>query len=71
MITPDQVPTLTAPTQRPNEPVGTGLNQGAGRGPDMLSGGDPTAITLRLLYGATGSEDIRRLLAAHEAGTTL
>jgi len=41
MRTPDDSPMLTDPTQRPNEPVTTGLNSGPGAGREALGGMDP------------------------------
>lgn len=38
---PDQLPSLTTPTQRPNEPITDGLARGAGRGREALTNYDP------------------------------
>jgi hypothetical protein len=35
-MTPDQVPSLSAPTARPNEPVTAGLPSGPGAGPEAV-----------------------------------
>ena len=40
-VYPDQIPDLSMPTQRPNEPVTDGLRLGPGRGPEALQGYDP------------------------------
>jgi len=40
-VYPDQLPSLTTPTQRPYEPVTDGLPVGAGRGMEALAGFDP------------------------------
>jgi hypothetical protein len=39
---PDQIPTLTTPSQRPGEPLTTGLSTGPGAGPEAL--GSPPAM---------------------------
>lgn len=39
--TPDDSPMLTAPTQRPDEPITAGLSVGPGPGPEALTGMDP------------------------------
>jgi hypothetical protein len=38
---PDQIPNLSDPTSRPDEPVTDGLASGAGRGPEAMTGLDP------------------------------
>jgi hypothetical protein len=38
---PDDVPSLTTPTQRPGEPITSGLSVGAGPGREALTGFDP------------------------------
>lgn len=38
---PDQLPSLTTPTQRPGEPITDGLARGAGRGREALTNYDP------------------------------
>ena len=48
-VYPDQIPNLSMPTQRPNEPVTDGLSIGAGRGPDALTGYDPRVGETRRL----------------------
>jgi hypothetical protein len=66
-VRPDDIPGLATPTERPNEPVTAGMALGPGAGP--RPGFDPvdkTGITLRVLYEATGDENIRRLIMAHE-----
>jgi hypothetical protein len=38
---PEDTPSLTDPTQRPNEPISDGLTMGPGRGRDALTNYDP------------------------------
>jgi hypothetical protein len=45
---------LYAPTQRPSEPITTGMSIGAGAGPEALRTGDRVARTLRLLADVSG-----------------
>lgn len=40
-VYPDQIPGLSDPTTRPNEPVTDGLPMGAGRGPEAMTNYDP------------------------------
>lgn len=40
-VYPDQIPSLSTPTQRPGEPITDGLAIGAGRGPEAMTGFDP------------------------------
>lgn len=40
-VYPDEIPNLTDPTQRPDEPITDGLARGAGRGRDALTNYDP------------------------------
>ncbi len=40
-VYPDQIPNLSDPTTRPDEPITDGLRVGAGRGPEALAGYDP------------------------------
>lgn len=40
-ISPDQLPNITTPTQRPQEPIADGLPVGPGRGPESLQNYDP------------------------------
>lgn len=47
-------PGLYAPTQRPSEPITTGLAMGAGAGPEALRTGDRVARTLRLMASVSG-----------------
>lgn len=65
-LRPDDIPTLSSPTERPDEPITAGLSIGAGPGPRPLPEPvDKTAIILASLYEATGDDHIRALLAAH------
>lgn len=48
-IYPEDIPNLTDPTSRPNEPISDGLSLGPGRGPEALVNRDPRAAeTMRL-----------------------
>ena len=40
-VYPDQLPSLSTPTTRPNEPITDGLAIGPGRGPEALTNYDP------------------------------
>lgn len=40
-ISPDQLPNITTPTQRPQEPISDGLPIGGGRGPEAMTNYDP------------------------------
>ena len=62
-----QPPALTpldAPTQRPNEPVTTGLPVGAGAGPEALgdTGEVPVLDKLRAIYRAYPNPDLLELI---------
>lgn len=46
---PDQLPSLTTPTQRPDEPLTDGLAVGAGRGREALTNYDPRRIEAQAL----------------------
>ena len=52
----EQTGLLTAPTNRPTEPVTAGLSRGPGAGPEALAGrtGSPTGDLMRQLSAATG-----------------
>ena len=58
---------IHAPTERPGEPLTTGLATGPGAGPEVLAGGgavaDPTLNVLQGIYSKWPSEDIRALVA--------
>lgn len=45
---------LTAPTQRPMDPITSGMPFGPGPGPDALRTGDRVSRTLRLLADVSG-----------------
>lgn len=50
-VQPEQVTPLDAPSDRPHEPVTTGLPSGAGAGPDMMAGRqDLLAMKVHLPY---------------------
>lgn len=64
-IQPGQVPSLSDPTSRPNEPVTAGLPLGAGPGPEaigLMPQAPEEVSVLRALYVKYKNEDIRRLL---------
>lgn len=58
------------PTERPNEPVTTGLPIGPGAGPSALAqpATDQVGTTLRGLYAQNPSNDILRLIELHDHG---
>lgn len=43
-VYPEDIPNLTDPTARPNEPITDGLSMGLGRGPEALVNRDPRAM---------------------------
>lgn len=57
---------IHAPTERPNEPVTTGLASGPGAGPEALVGGgaamDPTLAVLQGMYSRFPSPDMQALV---------
>lgn len=60
----DEVPNMSAPSSRPNEPVTTGLPTGPGAGPEVLAPmGDPVRRTLQtiLLYNPENNAAMRLL----------
>lgn len=63
-ITPDQVPNLSAPTQRPDEPLMAGMPTGPGKnyinGPGAAE--SQTLRTLRALYAKNPSVHLRRMI---------
>jgi hypothetical protein len=65
-VMPGQVVPLTAPSQRPDEPVTAGLPLGAGAGPEALGplagASNDVAMELRAIYARFPNEDIRSLL---------
>lgn len=48
-VYPDQIPSLTTPTQRPDEPVTDGLPVGPGRGIEALGDFDPRKVETQRL----------------------
>ena len=46
---PDQIPNLSDPTSRPDEPVTDGLPSGEGRGPEAMTGLDPRPMETQAL----------------------
>lgn len=62
---PGEVPTLTDPTARPDEPLTAGLPVGAGPGPSSLttaSFGPMELSVLRGIYLQYPNEDLRRMI---------
>lgn len=59
---------LTAPTDRPNEPITHGLPVGPGAGPEILPPAQPNVSSaLMALYDATGDESFKRLADQNRA----
>jgi hypothetical protein len=59
------VPNLSAPTERPDEPVTSGAPRGPGNGPSMANSVpalSPTVVLLRSMYQQSQSPHIRRML---------
>lgn len=56
------------PSERPSEPVTTGLPTGPGAGPEVLGAMNPTHDELRALYSAFPNEDLRELLEDLDTG---
>lgn len=55
---------IDAPTQRPGEPLTTGIAGGAGPGPEALQGATLSPIDeIRAMFAANPNDDTRRLLA--------
>lgn len=52
---------LTMPTQRPGEPITSGLRIGAGPGPEVLHSGDRAVRTLRMLAEVTADPSFANL----------
>jgi len=62
---PGEVPTLSDPTARPNEPLTTGLSTGPGAGPEALSMGafgPPELSLLRGMYKKFRFEPLRQMI---------
>lgn len=53
---------LTAPTERPNEPITAGLPLGAGPGPEAVTAPSPTKRVLDIIAEQTGDPYIQQLL---------
>jgi hypothetical protein len=75
MIPPDSVPSPTAPTMYPDEPLTAGLPSGPGAGPEALPMGlsmnrpDPVVQRIRALVLADPTNpDLQRLLARAQIG---
>lgn len=64
----EDVPNLTDPTGRPDEPITAGLPFGAGPGPrmDMLPSIDPVADELRALYLRYPTQELLELIEMQE-----
>lgn len=71
MAPPPAIP-ISAPTNRPNEPVQSGLPIGPGPGPSAaaLPSIDPVETTLRGLYAAYPNQDLADLLEELDTGRT-
>lgn len=64
-MAPGQIPTLTDPTTRPNEPLTAGLPIGMGPGPSALSTaafGPQELSVLRGVYLQFPNDDLRRMI---------
>lgn len=48
-MSPDDLPSITTPTQRPDEPITSGLGLGPGPGREALTGFDPRAQETEML----------------------
>lgn len=60
---------LLRPTERPNEPVTSGLPLGPGPGPEVLGGADlPELEELRAIYMRFPNEGMRTLIELMETG---
>lgn len=61
---------FTRASERPNEPVTSGLPMGAGPGPEVLGGTAPDIVgaQLRELYRMDPNNDILRLIELHDRG---
>lgn len=70
---PQVIPSLTAPTTRPNEPLTAGLATGPGAGPEALNlppasaEDDKTLAMLRGMYQAYPNSDLAALIAEMNA----
>lgn len=49
LVTPDDTPGLTDPTQYPDQPIESGLPMGPGSGPEALQNRDPRAMETQAL----------------------
>jgi hypothetical protein len=72
-VGPDQVPSFSNPTSRPQEPITAGLPFGAGRNPGPMDRppsptADGVGDRLRALYLAFPTPELRELLEDLEAG---
>lgn len=64
-ISPDEVPNLSDPTARPDEPLTAGLPMGAGPGPEALgpmAEVDPVRRLLRAMLVAYPNNDVMRMI---------
>lgn len=61
-ITPDMVPNLSAPTQRPDEPLMAGMPTGPGKNWTTGPPNTQTLNTLRALYARNPTVHLRRLI---------
>lgn len=70
---PGQLTPLSAPTQRPNEPLTAGLAFGPGAGPEAnpfgaVGSSDDAVLALRAAYNAYPSEELRAILQRLDDG---
>ena len=66
---PADLPPLTRPSERPNEPVTAGLPIGPGPGPEVLTRfDDGPATMLRAAYARFPSEELRELIEELDGG---
>lgn len=61
---PGSLTPLTAPTQRPGEPITAGLSTGPGPGPEALGIQNSLLAQLRAMYAQYPSRDLLRLIYA-------
>lgn len=68
-IGPDDVPNLSDPSARPNEPVTNGLPVGDGEGPEALNAfaPDPVRQTLQAMLLTQPNNDVQRLIDLMDA----
>jgi hypothetical protein len=61
---------MDAPTQRPGEPLTTGIASGAGPGPELFGQAAMNPIDeIRAMYAADPNDDMLRLLSYLDGGS--